>query len=165
MDATRDPRDLPEIPKGWPKEKVDALRKEWKQTVEQSGYTMGDPTFRPNPKEPAVSRPRGYRVLEEYDGRFEKPGKYRMRAIFAPPAWSQPKWLKHPQWYESNWVEFEVELAPFPEQLFPHRPNETPKQRARRERIERIMREKFEWASEGIRPSPGLRKQSSGEKQ
>lgn len=178
-DDPGDPRDLPEIPKGWPKEKVEALRRQWKAIVEQSAYTMGDPTFRRDSKEPAAARPRGYRVLDVYDGMFEKVGKYRMRVVYAPdlgPAfdWEEKeKWVKenlHESlrtflsrhgWpketrvfkFESNWVEFEVLPPPFPEHLFHHNADESAEKRALIDRYRQEMRERSIWAED----SPGER--------
>ena len=162
MDDPGDPRDLPEIPQGWPKEKVDELRKKWKQTVENTGYLMGEPGFKPDSKAPAVSHPRGYRVLDVYD--FYMPGKYRMRFVYTPFGYSSAAdfedslkqadsslgayltltgWPKETRVFEfaSNWVEFEAERAPFPEHLFTHRVGETAQQRARTEKLRRSMQE------------------------
>lgn len=161
LDDFGDARDLPEIPKGWSKEEIEALRKKWKVTMEGSGYLMGDPTFRPDPKEPAISHPKGYRVLDLYD--FDKPGKYRIRVVFHPldtPDYvekelhkSFAEYLAEEGWpketkvvsFESDWVEFEVESAPFPEHLFRRHPTETPEDRAKREWIKRKLKDAGSW--------------------
>lgn len=167
-----DMRDLPETPKGWSDEKVEALRKSWKATVEGSGYLMGDPTFRSDPKNPAISQPKGYRVLDVYA--FE-PGKYRMRVVFHPldtPEFvekefhqSFAEYLAEKRWpketrvvsFESSWVEFEVEAVPFPEHLFQRNLKEKPTDRARTERLRKKLRESQPWKFES-NPPPVKRK-------
>lgn len=184
LDDPGDPRDLPEIPKDWPKEKVEALRKRWKETVEESGFLMGDPTFKPGPNAPSVSQPQGYRILD--DCVFEKPGPYRMRIVYKPfdflraeamEEWLREgydpirqkveAWIKGPFYalkdhlrkhgwpeetrvfrFESNWVEFEVEAAPFPEHMFHRSAGQSAKERALTERLRNEMKENFLWAED-----------------
>lgn len=174
MDDMGDMRDLPEIPKGWSKEQVEALRKSWKTTVENSGYKMGDPTFRPDPKAPAASQPRGYRVLDVYD--FYVPGKYRMRMVYRPfgydtaetfketaarVGYSVPKYLASEGWpketkvlaFASNWVQFEAEAVAFPEHLFQRNVKEKQKDRARTEWLKKKLRESQDWKYDSNPPS------------
>jgi len=82
LDDAGDMRDIPQVPKGLTPDQVQTLRKKWKDTVEGSGYLMGDPTFRSTETKSAVDRPNGYRVLDVYN--FDTPGNYRMRFTYGP---------------------------------------------------------------------------------
>lgn len=163
-----DARALPETPKGWSPQQIEELRKNWKATVEQSGYLYGDPTFLSTSAASAVERLQGYRVLDVYS--FDKPGKYRMRMVYSPfgrhatvkgeesrlnangetiedylTLWGWPKETRVLD-FESNWVEFEVFRAPFPKHLFNRSKAQTPQQKKLSEWLERRMRESGGWS-------------------
>lgn len=104
LDDPGDMRSLPEIPKGWSPDQIQALRKKWKATVEASGYLVGDPTFRSTGTQSAVERPRGYRVLDVYN--FDTPGKYRMRFTYEPfGAETADSLGKHAAWLSPTFSE------------------------------------------------------------
>lgn len=167
-----DARALSETPKGWSPQQIEELKKKWKDTVEQSGYLYGDPTFLSTSAASAVERLHGYRVLDVYS--FDKPGKYRMRIVYAPfgrhatmrgeesrlkangetieeflTRWGWPKETRVLN-FESNWTEFEIFRAPFPKHLFNRNKAQTPQQKKLAERLERQMRESGDW----LEPAP-----------
>jgi hypothetical protein len=158
MDDPGDARALPEIPPGMSKERVAALQQKWKTTVEQSGWLMGDPTFRPDPKE--LPPPKDYRVLDGYI--FDTPGVYKMKAVFIPFSrtttaedmksdnytFKDAGWPKETKVFvfESNTVEFEIVPIPFPEHLFRKYPGvkETPERSAQKQWLRRKLNEAME---------------------
>lgn len=154
-DVMGDPGDMRQLPpfleERVPKERLGETRRKWKEDIERDvGYLLGDPGFKPDPKEAAVERPKGYRVLDVYT--FTMPGSYRMRFVFAPLPSRHMGWPAeiHNSWfeYESNWVRFEVVPGPFPEHMFRPRANETTKERSLREELKRTARESFIWADD-----------------
>ncbi len=129
-----------------------ALAAQWKLAVEREGYLLGDAVFTspmtgsgsPYTGYPKALYP-GYRI---FDGMtVEKPGRYRMRVVYRPfgedmnyesirKKWMQADgeqddirgWPKETRQfdYASNWVDFELEPAPFPEHLFARRRSSDP---------------------------------------
>lgn len=78
----RDARDLPtyETPK-LPPDKLDALRKSWQKTVEDTGL-MGDVRHKTDSAKARAALPKGYRILEGY--LLWDPGIYRIKAVYEP---------------------------------------------------------------------------------
>jgi hypothetical protein len=168
LDDPGDPRALPAIPPGLSKEQAAALPAKWKTTVEQSGWLMGDPTFRPDPKE--LPPPRDYRVLDGYI--FDTPGVYKMKAVYLPFGYSKTlKDVESEEWnlrlsdygwpketrvfmFESNTVEFEIAPIPFPEHLFRKHSGvkETPESLAYKQLVQKKLKEVMERTGSLKRP-------------
>lgn len=165
LDDPGDARALPSIPKDWSPQKVAAMRKWWKEEVERSGYLVGDPGFKGDPK----SRPIGFRVLDLYS--FSRPGKYRMRIIYSPFGYAEKPvaremtqneiskeeeslalsgWPKETRvfWYETNWVEFEVVASSFPAHLFRRRAGDNAQERSKLDYLEGKLKERQIWAED-----------------
>ncbi len=74
-----DLRALPYTPPNIPPAKLEALKKDWKATV-NSIWGMGNPRLKLDTAKALREIPKGYRILELYD--FDKPGIYRLQVIY-----------------------------------------------------------------------------------
>lgn len=109
MGPEGDPRLIPYAPRGWSREKVEELKRTWKQEMEDS-HLWGGPRFKRNPRDLPPSN--GFRILERQAFGLLEPGKYRIKVIYntqakLPPLSAEEEienWRKsRDPWKGSNW--------------------------------------------------------------